>query len=167
MSIRNAAGAIQTKAVVLALMTDVTPDENIVYRFDGTAVLYKGVTYDGESTFEGHRSKAFIPGQLYTKPQFEAHFPAATFTEAYETALGAGGGVGALAAAGGDAVTIIGTNLDGVTGVTFGGTAATSVVVVNSTKVTCVSPAKAAGAHAIVIIDDATPALSGGNATYA
>lgn len=168
MSIRNAAGAVQSKTSVMANMTENTPDEFITYVYSpAAALLYKGVTYDGETAFEGHRSKAFVPGQTYRKADIDAHFPTPTFVEAYETSLGPGGGIGALAAAGGDAVTIIGTNLDGVTGVTFGGTAATSVVVVNSTKVTCVSPAKAAGAHALVIIDDVTAALAGGNATYA
>lgn len=168
LSIRNAAGTVQSKTSVMANMTENTPSENKTYLYSGAAaLLYKGVTYDGESTFEGHRAKAFIPGQTYRLADIDTAFPTPTFVEAYETALGPGGGIGALATAGGDAVTIIGTNLDGVTSVTFGGTAATSVVVVSSTKVTCVSPAKTAGSHAVVIVDDVTAALSGGNATYA
>ena len=47
--------------------------------------------------------------------------------------------------AGGTSVTITGTNLVGVTSVTFGGTAATNVVTVNSTTVTATTPAHAAG----------------------
>lgn len=57
-------------------------------------------------------------------------------------------------AAGGTAFTITGTHLRGVTGVTFGGTAATSVVVVNETTVTGVTPAKTAGAYNVVVTDD-------------
>jgi hypothetical protein len=47
--------------------------------------------------------------------------------------------------AGGTAVTITGTRLTGTTGVNFGSTPATSVVVVSDTSVTCVSPAHSAG----------------------
>jgi hypothetical protein len=53
--------------------------------------------------------------------------------------------------AGGTAETITGTDFaDGMT-VTFGGTSATSIVVVNSTHITCVTPAHAAGAVNVVI----------------
>lgn len=50
-------------------------------------------------------------------------------------------------AAGGTAVTISGWNLTGATGVTFGGTAATAVVVIGPNTITCTSPAKAAGTY--------------------
>ena len=50
-------------------------------------------------------------------------------------------------AAGGTLVTISGVAFTGATGVTFGGTAATAVVVVNAFTVTCNSPAKAAGTY--------------------
>ncbi len=54
-------------------------------------------------------------------------------------------------AAGGTTVTITGTNLTGASAVTFGGLAATSVTVVSATSVTCVTPAKAAGAVNVVL----------------
>lgn len=54
-------------------------------------------------------------------------------------------------AAGGTSVTLTGTDLTGTTGVTFGGSAATSVVVVNSTTVTAVAPAHAAGVVDVVL----------------
>lgn len=54
-------------------------------------------------------------------------------------------------AAGGTAVTITGTAFGGTTGVTFDGTPATSVVVVSSTEVTCVSPAHAAGTVRVIL----------------
>jgi hypothetical protein len=63
------------------------------------------------------------------------------------------------AAAGGTAVTITGTNLTHATGVTFGGGAATSFVVINTTTITCVTPAHAAGVVNVVVLD------SGGNIT--
>lgn len=47
---------------------------------------------------------------------------------------------------GGTSVTITGTNLTGTTDVRFGGVSATSIVVVNSTTITCTTPAHASGA---------------------
>jgi hypothetical protein len=65
---------------------------------------------------------------------------------------------------GGRAVTITGVNFTGATGVTIGGSAATSVVVVNDTTITCVTPAHAAGASDVVVT---TPAGSDtGTAAY-
>lgn len=69
--------------------------------------------------------------------------------------------------AGGTAVSLVGTNFNGATAVTFGGTAATSVVVVDDKHITCVSPAKTAGAATVAVT---TPAGSGSKAnafTYA
>ena len=64
------------------------------------------------------------------------------------------------AASGGTGITLMGTGLTGATSVTFGGTAATSVNVVDSTRVTAVTPAHAVGAADVVIT---TPS---GSATY-
>lgn len=64
--------------------------------------------------------------------------------------------------AGGTAVTVVGTGFLGTTSVKFGSTAATSVVVVNSTTITCVTPAHAAGA---VACDVTTPGGTGTKAT--
>jgi formylglycine-generating enzyme required for sulfatase activity len=50
---------------------------------------------------------------------------------------------------GGTLITITGTNLTGTSSVTIGGTAATSVSVVNSTTVTAVTPAGTAGAKTV------------------
>ncbi len=51
--------------------------------------------------------------------------------------------------AGGTSVTLTGTNLTGTTAVSFGGTAATGIVVDSSTSVRCTSPAKSAGAISV------------------
>ena len=58
--------------------------------------------------------------------------------------------------AGGTAVTLVGSNFAAGTTVTIGGAAATGVVVVNSTRITAVTPAGVAGAR------DVRVALSGG-----
>jgi hypothetical protein len=50
-----------------------------------------------------------------------------------------------------NAVTLNGKNFTGATGVTFGGTAATLVTVVNNNQLTCTLPAKAAGAYLVVV----------------
>jgi formylglycine-generating enzyme required for sulfatase activity len=64
-------------------------------------------------------------------------------------------------AEGGTTITLTGTNLSGTTSVTVGGLAATSVKVVNSTTVTAVTPACAAGPR------DVTATTLGGTATLA
>jgi len=69
-------------------------------------------------------------------------------------------------AAGGTAVTITGTNLTHATGVTFGGVAASSFVVVNATTITCVTPAHAAGAVNVVVLDSGGNVTSVGGFTY-
>ncbi len=53
--------------------------------------------------------------------------------------------------AGGTAVTITGTGFASVSGVTFGGVAATSVVTASATSVTCTTPAHAAGPVTVVV----------------
>ncbi len=53
--------------------------------------------------------------------------------------------------AGGTAVTITGTDFSGATSVTIGGVAATSVVLVGPTTITCVTPAGTAGAKSVIV----------------
>jgi hypothetical protein len=56
-------------------------------------------------------------------------------------------------AAGGTGVTIRGSGLIGSTGVTFGGTAATGFIVNSDATVTCISPAHAAGAVPVIVLN--------------
>lgn len=145
MTVRNAAGTIQTKTGVMSSMVDVTPDPNKVYRFDGSAQLFDAFTPDGVSTVEGARKIAFVPGRLYTKSQIDGHFPTAVVDTVTPSEA---------AAAGGTTQTFKGQYLTGVSGITLGGTAYTSVTVVDENTVTAVSPAKAAGTHTVVFTDD-------------
>ncbi|WP_433060829.1 IPT/TIG domain-containing protein [Dactylosporangium sp. CS-033363] len=69
--------------------------------------------------------------------------------------------------AGGTAVTITGTNLSGVMGVTFGGNAATSVVAVSATTVTAVTPAHVAGNVPVSVATMLGSATVTGGYTYA
>jgi hypothetical protein len=61
---------------------------------------------------------------------------------------------GAGVVGGGTAVSISGADFDTVASVTFGGTAATNVVVVGPAEITCTTPAHAAGFVDVVITDD-------------
>lgn len=62
--------------------------------------------------------------------------------------------------AGGDTVVITGRGFGGATGVTFGGDAATNVVVDSDTQITCDTPAHAAGAVDVIV---EAPSHLGGN----
>ena len=69
--------------------------------------------------------------------------------------------------AGGTSVTITGTSFTGATSVTFGGVAATSLTVVNSTTVTCITPARAtAGAVGVIVTTGGGPSNTFASYTY-
>lgn len=158
MTVKNAAGTVQTKSGVMSSMTDVTPDENKLYRFDGSAQLFRAFTPEGASAVEGVRALALVPGRLYTKKQIDSLFPAATVTS-YTPST-------ALPAAGGTTITVKGQNLTGVTGVTVGGTAGTSVTVVDENTFTFVTPAKTAGTYTVVVTDDSGTVTSTNALTF-
>ena len=67
--------------------------------------------------------------------------------------------------AGGTACTLTGTNLTGCSAVSFGGTAATGIVVDSSTQVRCTSPAKAIGTYSVTATT-ANGTSNGVNYTY-
>lgn len=70
-------------------------------------------------------------------------------------------------AAGGTSVTVSGQNFTGVTGVTFGGAAATALDVVDDTTLTCTTPAHAAGAVDVVVTNPTGSKTEVGAFTYA
>jgi hypothetical protein len=67
-------------------------------------------------------------------------------------------------AAGGTNVTISGTNFAGTTGVTFGGVAATNVVLVNSSTITCTTPVHSSVTVNVVVTDSDGQTATGVNA---
>ena len=68
--------------------------------------------------------------------------------------------------AGGTSVTITGTSFTGETSVTFDGLAATTINVVNSTTITCVTPAHNAGAVGIIVTSEGIPSGEFSSFTY-
>lgn len=65
---------------------------------------------------------------------------------------------------GGSSVTITGTNFTGTTGVTIGGAAATSVVVVNDTTITCKTPTGSEGTASVLVTNGS--GTNGANSLY-
>lgn len=123
-------------------------------QFTITNAVYEVTEWPGQPS-RTRRRKLWNAGQVVRQSEIDRAFPTATIT-------GVSPATGTTA--GGTAVTLTGTNLRGVTAVSFGGTAATSVVAVNNTKVTCVTPAKTAGAYDVGATDDsgaATPKTAG------
>lgn len=126
-----------------------------------TSAVYKREQYNspgGEANPDGGKFVlAFIPGDRLSQAELDAHYPAATITN-INPATGP--------QAGGTVITITGTNLTGVSGVTFGGTAGTAVTVLSATQIRVTTPAKAAGALNVVVADDAGNVTSANGYTY-
>jgi hypothetical protein len=96
-------------------------------------------------------------GTVMRQSEIDKLFPAATI----DTITPASG-----PAAGGTVVTITGANLDGVSSVSFGGTAGTALTVMSSGKLQVTAPAHAAGAVNVVVSDEAGPVTETGGYTY-
>src|SRR4051812_41114395 len=69
-------------------------------------------------------------------------------------------------AGGGGTFRITGTALNTTTSVTFGGTAATSITVINANLLEVVAPAHAAGAVNVIVTDGSTPTTLTSAVTY-
>lgn len=137
----KADGTILNKTEMLALTTS---QSTTVIRTVNEDIFQK-FTYDG-GTFEGATKLLYHAGQEVPQTEIEALYKTATVTS-ISPAAGP--------AAGGTVVTITGTNLAGVEGVTFGGTAGTSLQRISSTQVKITTPAKTAGTYNVVTQDDA------------
>lgn len=152
MAYKNAAGTTLTETALRALLTEVTTERIFTVGAD----VYQTFSQDGAG-FEKASALAFHAGQRVKESDIDARFVTAT--------------VGTLtpatgAAAGGTAVSMSGTNFSGTTGVTVGGAAATSVVVVSNERITFVTPAGTAGARDVVVQDDAGNVTKTGGFTY-
>ena len=120
--------------------------------------VYEALPTDGEQDFEStSRRILFHAGQRVRQSDIDALYPDAAVS-AVSPATGA--------AAGGTTVAITGVNLAGVTGVTFDGDAATNVTVVSNSRVTCTTPAHAAGAVDVVVDDDGADVTVTNGFTY-
>jgi hypothetical protein len=116
----------------------------------GTAAAYVNVVNDTTITCETPLGSAGSASVLVTTPggtsaanSFFTYLPPAPAVSSISPPSGR--------TSGGTSVTITGTNLTGATSVTFGGTAATNVSVVNSTTITCTTPARTAGTVSVLI----------------
>lgn len=145
MGVYDASGTrISKGAISKTAVTEPDPEFTI------TADYYKSFEYDNVADArddqEGRgRARAFYAGQVVRQSEIDALYPAATVdTLTPATGLAAGGTV----------VTIKGTNLDGVTGVTFGGTAGTAYTYVDQETIRVTTPAKTAGTYNVVVADD-------------
>jgi hypothetical protein len=158
MTFYNAAGSRLTKSQLLALtQTPASADPPLQF----TAPVYQSYSPDGGNaaggTFEDLNRLAYATGQIVPTSVINGDFVAATIAS-ISPATGP--------AAGGTAVTIKGTDFGGTAGVTFGGTAATSVKVIDSKTITCVTPAKSAATVNVVVQDDSGDVTSTGGFVF-
>lgn len=119
--------------------------------------VYRETPYDNVDYPVQMKQLAFRAGQVIRQSEWDKEFTAPTITS-ISPATGA--------AAGGDTVTITGTNFTTGTTVTFGGTAGTSVAIENDETLTCVTPAKAAGVYDVVVTTAGGTATEVGGFTY-
>lgn len=153
MTVRRASdGTARTKAQVLAALTTVTEETRYTVDQD----YYEDFAREGVASFQDGRRLLWKAGQIVTQSEVDRAFPVATVTS-ITPATGP--------QAGGTAVTIKGTNFSTGATVTIG-VAATSVVVVNSTTITCVTGATTAGAKNVVVTDEGVAATLTNGYTY-
>jgi hypothetical protein len=168
--------------LALPAVTSVTPNTGLIA--GGTAVTITGASFTGATavTFGGVAATAVT---VVSDTSITATTPAHAAGPVV-VAVTTPGGTGSTTAftfvavptissvapssgpvAGGNAVTITGAGFTLATIVTFGGTAATSVAVVNDVTITCVTPARAfAGAVSVAVTGPAGTGTGAGVFTY-
>jgi IPT/TIG domain len=155
MGLYNAAGNRIAKA-------DVDTDEVAVPAGDVEVTVnenyYESFRLPGETSEEGTgRRLKFREGSRHKQSDIDAAFAAGSIS----TVSPSSG-----AAAGGTAVTISGTSLDGATGATFGGDPGTAFSVEGNDTVKVTTPAHAAGAVNVVVNTPSGPVTKTGGFTY-
>ncbi|MGW2550118.1 IPT/TIG domain-containing protein [Streptomyces sp. NPDC001635] len=163
MGLYKADGTRITKAAFPSTAVGITDPEVIVTqdvfatRHSDEGSFYTGTSNDKKP--EGSiKTVAFKAGQVVRQSQINALFPAAVI-DSISPATGS--------AAGGTVVTITGKYLDGVTSVTFNGVAGTALNVISATKLAVTTPAVAAGAKDVTLVDDAGSTTKTGGFTFA
>ena len=154
--IKNAAGTTLTQTTYTAAHTTNSLGSDYTVPYD----IYEESRFPTSPWSSTRRRKIlkYRAGQRITQAQLDALYAEPTATPALSPASGT--------TAGGTTVTITGTDLGDTTGVTFGGTAATSVTPISDTQVTCVTPAKTAGALNVVITTPAGSVTKTNGYTY-
>lgn len=159
MTIVKSDGTKLTKAQLLLLTTSVAQPPVVKFTED----IYEISPFPGAADFDdpvkSKRSLLYKTGTEVPQSVIDAMYAASA---AAFTSIAPAAGL----AAGSLPVTITGTGFAGVRGVTFGGTAATAVKVVSDTKITCVTPAHAAGAVAVVVQDASGDVTTAAAFTY-
>lgn len=154
MTVRAANNTVLNRNEVLAKATQL-PAPEAEYTINEN--IYETYRYGAETEFEAGRRLLFRQGQRVKRSDIDRLFDAASVT---------GVSPASGPAAGGTVVTITGTNLGGVEGVTFGGTAATAVEVLSQSRVRCTTPAHAAGLVNVVVQDDSGDVTLTGGYTF-
>jgi len=110
----------------------------------GPGRVHRGGAWDSSSLMRSSTRSPYEPWRSYRTLGFRVAKNAGHFTVA-------GVAPGSGPTTGGTLITIIGTNLGGVTSVTVGGVAATSVTVRSPTELTAVTPAGAVGSAGVSV----------------
>ena len=112
------------------------------------SVGWYGVAMSSDGTIQ---SAVYSDGSIWTANAISSNSLTYTYEEPLPTIASISPASGTTA--GGQTVTITGTNLSDVISVTFGGTDATNLNVVSSTQITCITPAGTAGLVIVTVTD--------------
>lgn len=159
MAIVDSTGTKLTKAQLLGKTTNVPQPVVVQFTEDIWETYHQPGAKDYEDGPNAGKRKLFRTGQQVPQADIDAMYAASVAT--IDTVAPATG-----LAAGNTPVTITGSGFSGSKGATFGGSAAGSFKVVSDTKITCTTPAHAAGAVAVVVQDASGDATKANGFTY-